>query len=115
MSKRKLPKIGSKKAEEFCEDWDAGTHLEKLKLCLEYDVDYQQGKSFRSACNRAGLNDFTFHDLRHCAINNLRLAGNDYFRIMTVSAYKTMSVFKRYNNVLEDELNEVVWPRKETV
>ena len=47
-------------------------------------------KSFRSACRESGLEDFTFHDLRHCAINNLRLAGNDYFKIMAVSGHKTV-------------------------
>lgn len=51
-------------------------------------------KSFRSACRESGLEDFTFHDLRHCAINNLRLAGNDYFKIMAVSGHKTVAVFK---------------------
>ena len=67
-------------------------------------------RAFRAACKRAGLEDFTFHDLRHCAINNLRLAGNDFFRIMAISGHKTMSVFKRYNLVTEDELSKVTWP-----
>jgi len=57
----------------------------------------------------AELHDFTFHDLRHCAINNLRLAGNDYFKIMAISGHKTMSVFKRYSLVTEDELKNVNW------
>ncbi len=43
-------------------------------------------------------------------MNNLRLAGNDYFRIMAISGHKTMSVFKRYNLVTEDELSQVIWP-----
>ena len=37
------------------------------------------------AVRQSELGDFTFHDLRHCAINNLRLAGNYYFTIMTIS------------------------------
>ena len=55
------------------------------------------------------LGDFTFHDLRHCAINNLRLAGNDHFTIMTISGHKTTSVFLRYNVVTDDELQDVKW------
>jgi hypothetical protein len=66
-------------------------------------------KAFKTACTKAGLNDFTFHDLRHCAINNLRLAGNDYFKIMAISGHKTMNVFKRYNLVTEEELSSVTW------
>jgi integrase len=64
-------------------------------------------RSFGTACRKAGLEDFTFHDLRHCALNNLRLAENDYFRIMAVSGHKTMSVFKRYNLVTEEELGGI--------
>ncbi len=67
---------------------------------------------FRSACKRAGLDNFTFHDLRHCAINNLRLAGNDYFKIMSMSGHKTTNVFKRYNTVTEMELQTISWPEE---
>lgn len=66
-------------------------------------------KAFKAACIKAGLQDFTFHDLRHCAINNLRLAGNDYFKIMAISGHKTTNVFKRYNLVTEEELSTVTW------
>jgi integrase len=66
-------------------------------------------RSYRRACTAADLRDFTFHDLRHCAINNLRLAGNDYFKIMAISGHKTMSVFKRYSLVTEEELSQVAW------
>lgn len=68
--------------------------------------------SFRAACMRAGIENFTFHDLRHCAINNLRQAGNDYFKIMAMSGHKTMSVFKRYNMVTEEELSQISWHDK---
>ena len=59
------------------------------------------------------LGDFTFHDLRHCAINNLRLAANDHFTIMTISGHKTTSVFRRYNVVNDDELQDVKWKNDE--
>ncbi len=61
-------------------------------------------KAFETARKQAGIEDFTFHDLRHTAINNWRLQGHDFFRIMAVSGHKTMNVFKRYNTVSKDEL-----------
>ena len=61
-------------------------------------------RAFRRAVKKSGIEDFTFHDLRHTAINNWRQAGHDYFRIMAVSGHKTMSVFKRYNTVTLEEV-----------
>lgn len=61
-----------------------------------------------SACKAAGITDFVFHDFRHTCINNWRKEGHDYFRIMAASGHKTMSVFKRYNLVDEQELKSLV-------
>jgi integrase len=70
-------------------------------------------RAFRTACRKAGLENWTFHDLRHCATNNLRLANNnDYLKVMAITGHKTMSTFFRYNLVTEDELTAVVWPQE---
>jgi integrase len=65
-------------------------------------------EAFKSACRRAKIVNFTFHDLRHTFVNNRRLEGHDYFRIMAATGHKTMSVFKRYNTVSRDELKALV-------
>ena len=64
--------------------------------------------AFNVAVKRAGVEGFCFHDLRHTAINNWRLAGHDYFRIMAATGHKTMIVFKRYNTVSREELKTLV-------
>jgi integrase len=64
--------------------------------------------AFIKACKEAGIENFTFHDLRHTYINNRRLEGHDYFRIMAASGHKAMSVFKRYNKVSREELRALV-------
>ena len=66
-------------------------------------------KAYLKAVKKAGLGDFTFHDLRHCAINNLRLAGNDHYLIKQMSGHKTDSAFRRYNLVTEEEMSRVKW------
>jgi hypothetical protein len=48
-------------------------------------------------------------------LNNLRRAGNDFFQIMALSGHKTMSVFKRYNLVTEEELAQIKWPEEESI
>jgi integrase len=60
------------------------------------------------ACRKANIKNFTFHDFRHTCINNWRREGHDYFKIMAASGHKTMSVFKRYNMVDEEELKSLV-------
>ena len=67
-------------------------------------------RSWKTALKNAGITDFTFHNTRHCALNNLRKAGNDFFQIMALSGHKTMSAFKRYNLVTEEELARIKWP-----
>ena len=66
-------------------------------------------KAFNKAVEAAGINDFTFHDLRHCAINNLRLAGNDHYTIKAASGHKTDIAFQRYNLVTEEEMRGMKW------
>ena len=66
-------------------------------------------KGYKKAVEKAGLGDFNFHDLRHCAINNLRLAGNDHFLIKQASGHKTDVAFQRYNLVTEDEMKGMKW------
>ncbi len=65
-------------------------------------------RAFETARRKAGIENFTFHDLRHTVINNWRLQGHDYFRIMAATGHKTMNVFKRYNTVSKDELKALV-------
>jgi integrase len=64
-------------------------------------------KGLKAACQK-GIEDFTFHDLRHTFINDWRQEGHDYFRIMAATGHKTLSVFKRDNTVSKDELKALV-------
>ena len=66
-------------------------------------------KAYNKALEAAGIVDFTFHDLRHCAINNLRLAGNDHYTIKAASGHKTDIAFQRYNLVTEEEMRGMKW------
>lgn len=89
-----------------------GLHTDRVFLFDGKPFD-EFRRSWKTALKNAGIKDFVFHDLRHCALNNLRKAGNDFFQIMALSGHKTMSVFKRYNLVTEDELAGVKWPTKQ--
>ena len=72
-------------------------------------------RAYYKAVEISSLGDFTFHDLRHCAINNLRLAGNDHFAIKKISGHKTDSAFQRYNLVTEEEMKGMKWLEEKEV
>ena len=74
-----------------------------------FDDHYWKRDHYVRAVKAAGLGDFNFHDLRHCSINNLRLAGNDHYLIKQASGHKTDIAFRRYNLVTEDEMRGMKW------
>jgi integrase len=61
--------------------------------------------AFWNAVRGAGIKDFRFHDLRHCAVTNLRKAGVSDSVVMSISGHKTYAMFRRYNRIdREDRL-----------
>jgi integrase len=56
-------------------------------------------RAFKWACRKAGIDNFRFHDLRHCMVTNFRKAGVSDNVIMSISGHKTHSVFRRYDRV----------------
>jgi integrase len=61
-------------------------------------------RTFRTALKEAGVPDFRFHDLRHCASTNLRRAGVDTATAMRIVGHKSEKMWKRYNAMEESDL-----------
>lgn len=55
--------------------------------------------AFKKACAKVGIENFRFHDLRHCAITNFRNAGVSDSVTMSISGHKTHAVFRRYDRI----------------
>jgi len=61
-------------------------------------------RAFRTAVRKAQIENFRFHDLRHCAATNLRRAGVDTITAMKIVGHKSEQMHRRYNNVSESDL-----------
>jgi len=63
--------------------------------------------AFTRAVARAGINDFTFHDLRHEALSRLAERGDfSVLELAAVSGHKTLQVLKRYTHLQAARLAE---------
>ena len=63
-------------------------------------------RSFKTALKDAGITNFRFHDLRHCASTNLRRAGVDTATAMRIVGHKSEKMWKRYNAIDERDLTQ---------
>lgn len=61
--------------------------------------------AFKRAAARAGINDFTFHDLRHEALSRLAERGDfSVLELAAVSGHKTLQMLKRYTHLQAEKL-----------
>lgn len=65
-------------------------------------------RAFRSACQKAELEDFHFHDLRHTAATRLGDAGVDTRRIMAILGHRCMQTSARYTHATDDGLRRAM-------
>jgi len=62
-------------------------------------------KAFERACERAGIEDYTWHDLRHEALSRLAERGDlSVLEMAAVSGHKTLQMLKRYTHLQAEKL-----------
>ncbi|HJS65736.1 MAG TPA: tyrosine-type recombinase/integrase [Nitrospiraceae bacterium] len=64
------------------------TYREVKRLCVEQKIE-----------------DFVFHDLRHCAVTNLADSGVDTETIMKIVGHSSVEMFLRYRTIKAETLD----------
>lgn len=86
--------------------------LKELKRVRRIDTDYvfpradgmapaDLRKTFARTADKANLEDFRFHDLRHTAASYLAMDGASLLEIAQILGHKTLAMVKRYSHLTE--------------
>lgn len=78
-----------------------GNDGNKIKV---YTFDY----AFKSAVNKAEIEDFTFHDTRHTFCTRLTQRGVDLYKISKLAGHKNIKTTQRYSHHCPDSLRDGV-------
>jgi len=65
-------------------------------------------KPFETALKMAEINDFHWHDLRHCTASYLAMNGASLAEIAEVLGHKTLAMVKRYAHLSDGHVSNVV-------
>jgi integrase len=65
-------------------------------------------KPFETALKTAGINDFHWHDLRHCTASYLAMNGASLAEIAEILGHKTLQMVKRYAHLSDGHVSNVV-------
>jgi len=64
--------------------------------------------SFTSACRKAGITDFRFHDLRHTYASHLAMRGVHIRALQELLGHKTLAMTQRYSHLAPGQLQNAV-------
>ena len=63
--------------------------------------------AWRTACQRAGIEDFRFHDCRHTATTRMIASGSPHTEVMKITGHSQMKTFLRYLTITPETANKV--------
>src|SRR5262245_48214371 len=65
-------------------------------------------REVKRLCKEQKIEDFVFHDLRHCAVTNLADLGVDTETIMKIVGHSSVEMFLRYRTIKAETLDSAM-------
>ena len=65
-------------------------------------------RAFERSCQRAKIEDLTFHDLRHEATSRFFEKGMNPMQVVAITGHKTLQMLKRYTHLKVEDLAELL-------
>ena len=90
--------------EELVRLWDDSP---KKEDGLVFGITNTIKTSFKSACKKAEIQDFRFHDCRHTATTRMIASGSPHTEVMKITGHKQLKTFLRYLNITSETANGV--------
>lgn len=72
--------------------------------CMRVDANF----GFHTACRRAGIANFTFHDLRHTFASHFLMRTKDIHTLAQILGHSTTYMTERYTHILDDAKREAM-------
>jgi site-specific recombinase XerD len=69
---------------------------------------FRKNSDSPDALKRAEVNNFRWHDLRHCTASYLAMGGASMVEIAAVLGHKTLDMVKRYSHLSDGHIANVV-------
>ncbi len=96
-----FPKLKNSKSENILQK-------DELQKVQKVQKPVQLRNAWQTALKKAGIEDFRFHDLRHCAASYLAMSGASLGEIADILGHKTLAMVKRYSHLSESHKHSVV-------
>jgi integrase len=79
------------------------------------DRPLQFEKAWKAALSKAGIRDFRFHDLRHCAASYLVMNGATLAEVGDVLGHKTVQMTKRFAHLADGHSRRIIVSMNERI
>lgn len=80
---------------------------------VDRPLDFE--KAWKAALTKASINDFRFHDLRHCAASYLVMNGASLAEVGDVLGHRTVQMTKRYAHLVDGHSKRIVTAMNEKI